>query len=121
MTDWLPITYREFWDVPRIFFVPFDAQTYLFDCAFDEGTEDYPDQYEVFLMTRLTDEQMAGSWERIREKATRKLGTVPVSTVQFDPTRRKEIRSDIFDRLMPVTPSANGAPQHADPPAAPVS
>src|SRR5438309_10980414 len=107
MNNWLSINYRECWDVPRIFFVQFAGESYLFDCPFDNEVEDYPDKYEVFLMPRLTHEEMVGSWEHIKNRAIHKLGDIPVSAVQFDPTHRMEIRSDIFDRLTPVTHSAN--------------
>lgn len=116
-----PINYREFWDVPRIFFAEHRGQLFLFDCRFDEAVEDYPESYQVFLMPRLTDLEYAGSWADLWRKAVRKVADVPVAAVRFDPTRRKAIGAEVFDAFAPASPPANGAPDHADAPPAHVS
>ena len=118
MTDWTPIKYRDFWDVPRIFFAEHGGRLYLFDCPFDETGEDYPESYQVFQMPALTDIDYAGSWADLWRKAVRKLGEVPVAAIRFDPTRRKAIGAEVFDILPPAGPPANGAPDHADAPSA---
>jgi len=46
---------------------------------------------------------------------------IPVAAVRFDPTRRKEIGAEVFDRLAPARPPAHGTPDHADLPPAHVS
>jgi hypothetical protein len=111
----VPINYRDFWDVPRIFFAEHAGRLYLFDCQFDEDTEDYPESYQVFLMPPLTDLDFAGSWADLWRKAVRKVGDVPVAAVRFDPTRRQAIGAEVFDLLGLSGPPANGAPDHADP------
>jgi len=121
MSEWVPIRYLGFWDVPRNFLVRHDGELLLFNCPFSEELDDYPETYAVYVLPEMTREEIDRDWVGLPDQAIRNLGDVPISAVQFDPTRRKEIRSDIFDRLLPVTPSANGAPQHADTPAAPVS
>lgn len=102
---WVPINYREFWDVPRIFFVEDDGQLYLFDCRFDEAIEDYPDEYRVYLMPHLGAEELAGSWAKVDRKAIRQLGTVPVARVKFDPTKREQIDAAILDEFAAATRS----------------
>lgn len=99
MTRWVAINYREFWDVPRIFFTEENSQLYLFDCRFDEEVEDYPDEYRVYLMPQLSEADLAGSWAEVHRMATRELGTVPVDHVTFDPTRRKQIDASVLDGL----------------------
>lgn len=110
MTRRAPIRYRDFWDVPRIFFVEDRGRLFLFDCQFDERVEDYPDVYQVFLMPPLTEADYAGSWAPLYQRATAKLGDVPVSAVVFDPTKRQAINAVVLDPFFPTAPlsTANG-------------
>jgi hypothetical protein len=95
-----PITYRDFWDVPRIFLVTHEGRTLLFDCPFDEATEDYPDTYAVYQLPALADGELTGSWDKLSERAERYLGTVPVGEVRFDPTRRQGIDPAVLRELL---------------------
>ena len=53
MPRWVQISYREFWDVPRMV-VAWDQQhTYLFDCPFDEMLDDYATDYGVLRHAEL--------------------------------------------------------------------
>lgn len=116
MTEWVPITYRDFWDVPRIFFANHDGRLYLFDCQFDEPGEDYPNEYQVFQMPVLTDADYAGSWAGLWHKAVGKLGDVPIPAVRFDPSRRKAIGAEVFALIpQPATPSS-GVGRHVTAP-----
>jgi hypothetical protein len=101
MSTWADINYRGFWDVPRIFFVRHDGRLYLFDCAFDDEVEDYPETYAVYEMPELTDADYAGSWVHLADNAVRRLGEVPLDQVQFDPTKRRQINTAIFAALTP--------------------
>jgi hypothetical protein len=115
MTGRATIKYREFWDVPRIFFVENDERLYLFDCRFDETLDDYPDSYQVFLMPPLTDAELAGSWADLWRRAVKKVGDVPIPSVRFDPTKRAAIDVDVFDLIRPSAAPVNGPPTHAQP------
>jgi hypothetical protein len=102
---WIDIVqYRDFWDVPRIFLILQRDQLLLFDCAFDEQLEDYPDSYTVYCMPNLTEEDLSGSWRPLPAKALSTLATVPIDDVVFDPTRRKAIQSNLIDRLLALKP-----------------
>jgi hypothetical protein len=81
------IRYREFWDVPRIFLLSFQERLFLFDCPFDEELEDYPNQYKVYLLPNLSEEELDGSWEKLSDRALRHLGDVPIVNIQFDPNK----------------------------------
>ena len=94
-----PISYRGYWDVPRIFYLTDGGQTYLFDCMFSEDLDDYPDDYRVYLMPPLTEADVAGSWDGLSRLAKAYLGTIPVRDVRFDETRRRLIDAAILDRL----------------------
>lgn len=108
MAEWVPITYRDFWDVPRIFFASRDGQLYLFDCQFDESVEDYPNAYQVFQMPPLTDADYAASWAGLWHRAIRKIGDIPLPAVRFDPTRRKAVGAEVFDLIPQPTAPSNG-------------
>ncbi len=100
MNHWAPIQYREFWDVPRIFLVPYQGKWFLFDCAFDEATEDFPDSYRVYVVPEPSNEELAGSWDKLHEKATRYCGEVPLRRVRFDPSKRREVDTSVFEELI---------------------
>jgi hypothetical protein len=99
MNHWASIRYREFWDVPRIFLVPHQGQWFLFDCPFDEESEDFPDFYRVYIVPEPSEEELAGSWDKLHEKATLYSGEVPIARVHFDPSKRREIDVGILDEL----------------------
>ncbi len=100
MTHWLPIRYRDFWDVPRIFLVQLEGQSILFDCRFDEVKEDYPDRYQIYLLPALTESELAGSWDGLADRASHRAAEIAVSEVRFDQTSRQAIDGSILDKLM---------------------
>ena len=97
---WLPIRYREVWDVPRIFLVARGDNLLLFDCPFDEETEYYPDLYHVYLMPPLTEQELTGSWGNLAGRATEHLADVPIARVKFDPSIRQSVDAAILDELL---------------------
>jgi hypothetical protein len=101
MSDWADINYRDFWDQPRIFFVRNADRLYLFDCAFDDELEDYPDTYAVYEVPELTESDLAGSWAHLADKAIRRVGEISLDQVRFDPTKRRQIDTVIFASLVP--------------------
>jgi hypothetical protein len=100
MDNMAPITYRDFWDVPRVFIASYRGERVLFDCAFDEAAEDYPGAYRVYLLPGLRDEDLAGSWDKLHAKASRYLGEIPVREVRFDPTRRQAVDADVLEKFL---------------------
>lgn len=99
MSQWAPIQYREFWDVPRIFLVPYRGRWFLFDCPLDERTEDFPDAYQVYVIPEPTGEELSGSWDKLHEKATHCLGKVAISAARFDSSKRREMDTAVLDEL----------------------
>lgn len=99
MGQMLRIIYRGFWDVPRMIFIRYNDKLYLFDSEFDDAIDDYSPFYKVYLMPDFNSEHLIDlrSWENIHLKAIRKLGQVPVVSVKFDASLRKEIDAVIFD------------------------
>jgi hypothetical protein len=105
---WSDISYRGFHDVPRIFVTRHHGQMYLFDCAFDEQIDDYPEQYQVFLMPELADADLPKDWTTLSARALRHLGPIPIADVQFDPSRRAQVDVSIIDDLMSAGVRASG-------------
>lgn len=44
---WIPIQYRDFYDIPRIFVMHHLGDTFVFDCPFDDDADEYPEYYVV--------------------------------------------------------------------------
>lgn len=99
---WVPIRYRDFWDVPRIFLANYENKLFLFDCPFDDEIEDYPRHYKVYVLPDLAEEVLAGSWAELYTSATQYLGEVPIENVRFDATKRREIDSAVLEELVAV-------------------
>ena len=100
MDQWAAIHYRDFYDVPRIFLVSYEGRQFLFDCAFDEDLDDYPNEYCVYLMLPLTETDLAGTWEQLPRMAKRFLGQLGIKEVQFDPTKRNFINTTVINQLL---------------------
>jgi hypothetical protein len=108
MTNWAPIRYMGFWDVPRIFLVRHQGYQFLFDCPFDDELDDYAEAYQVYLMPEIPDEELPRDWTTLRGRAIRRLGEIPVSKVQFDPTKRRQIDTAVLDALTPHAAPRSG-------------
>ena len=106
MSDRASIKYRGFWDVPRIFLTRHRSQTFLFDCAFDQELDDYPDNFKAYLMPDIADDELPKDWTLLLQRATQYLGEVPVSRVEFDASRRTSIDAGILDELLQRHPIA---------------
>ena len=94
------IIYRDFWDWPRIFIVRHGGRDYLFDCIFNDVSEDFENTFDVYSLPDLTNETLVGSWEHLSTKATSYLGKVPVHDVVFDASKRRSIDTSIIDVLL---------------------
>lgn len=108
MSKWLSIRYRGFWDVPRIFLVRDRGQTFLFECAFSDAIDDYPDEYNVYLLPEIGDADLPADWTTLVARALHHLGKVPVTNVQFDATRRKEMDASILEQFLTAA-AVNGS------------
>lgn len=100
MDKWAAIRYRDFYDVPRIFVVSHEGRQFLFDCAFDDELDDYPDSYRVYLLPPVADVDLEGSWERLPQLAKEFLGVIGVSQVQFDPTKREAVNLAVIEKIL---------------------
>lgn len=94
---WLPIDYREFYDLPRLFAVRRSDGIYVFDCAFDAGIDDYEKFFSIYRLEEDAD-LATPSWDDLIQKVS-SIGRVPVTDVRFDETRRQAIDEAIFKRI----------------------
>ena len=93
------ITYREFYDVPRMFVVSYRGKQYLFDGTFDESADEYPDTYQVYVLPKLGRDELNGSWVGLSDNAEEHLGEVLVSSVVFDESRRRAIDPQVIEEV----------------------
>jgi hypothetical protein len=95
-----PFQYGEFYDVPRTIAIRYQANLFLLQSAFDEGADEYPDNYDVYrLPESVTRDLSQNSWKFIEDLKLLPIGRIPIEKVQFDPTRRKELDASILDQF----------------------
>ena len=99
-----PFVYREVYDVPRFMGVTHDRRQFLFESAFNDDLDDYPDFYHVFLLRPTTPDDLNGSWVHLSERSEAYLGKVPVRDVVFDETNRREVGTGVLERLLASPP-----------------
>lgn len=97
--DWLPIRYRDFYDIPRMIIVAYRDELYLFDSPFDAKADEYSDWFTVYRLPSSIGERVdEESWEGLPGSGE-KIGRVATSDVEFDPSKRRSISSAVFDGL----------------------
>ena len=98
------ILYAGFYDHPLGFTVRHQGALYLFWRDFSDDLDEYEDTYRVYAMPPMTDQDIQSSWLKLNEAATALLGEVPVKSVVFDETRRREIETAVLERLLADSP-----------------
>jgi hypothetical protein len=100
--SWLPIRYREFYDIPRLFVIEQGGWFYCFECRFDDSLGEYPSSYRVYhLDPTLSAEIDADSWEGLASKGMF-VGEVETHHVKFDETLRAAVDSSVIDLFRPL-------------------
>jgi len=98
-SDWPAIRYRDFYDIPRAVVVEWRDRLYLFDCLYDYDVDDYDSRFAVFLLPDELKERIDEiSWTDLDHLGIR-VGSVAVSEVEFDETRRRSLNPAVFDQL----------------------
>lgn len=98
-SSWLPIKYRDFYDVPRLVVVEWRGDLYMLDSPFDEGQDDYTDVFTVYRLPADAREAVAeDSWDDLPGSGVA-LGQIAVEEVQFDETRREAVSDELFRAL----------------------
>ena len=98
---WLPFIYRDFYDLPRAILMDHEGTAYFLECSFDEGVDEYPDDFAVYVLPPATARKArdpGASWIGLTRNG-RLVGHVPVDQVHFDRSLRRLIRADVFALL----------------------
>ena len=96
---WLPIRYRDFWDVPRLLVVETGDRVLLLDSAFDDVLDEFSPEYSVYDLPALALASAGHDW-RYLSQGGRLLGKIRVSDVTFDDTRRNAILETSIRRFL---------------------
>ncbi|MBA2718649.1 MAG: hypothetical protein H0U52_05285 [Chloroflexi bacterium] len=99
MTSLPIVEYRDFYDVPRLVLIEVDQRLVLLDNPFDDGLDDYSPDYDVYELERDPRYPATRDWRSLSSEG-RHLGTVPVGSITFDPTRRQSLRSAALTSLL---------------------
>jgi len=83
------IKYFSFWDVPRTFVFEQAGKVYVLASEFDDDLDEYPDDYEVFVVSGIANLSAVSDWKSIEPLPKIRVGKVPVAAVNFDESRRK--------------------------------
>ena len=98
--EWLPIRYRDFYDIPRAIVVRYRGTLYFFDCPFDEDLDEYPPAFAVYRLPSSAARQVTHpSWERLAESGEF-LTRVDASKLELDPTKRKSLRARVLEEIL---------------------
>jgi len=99
MKRWTSIKYRDFYDIPRIFLAESQDRVFLFDCPFNEEKDEYEKTFRIYLMPPIGEQELAGSWKNLPQRATRLFGEVGISEVEFDTTFRRQVNLEFLGRF----------------------
>lgn len=96
---WLPLKYREYYDLPRAFVVEYRHALYFFDSRFDAETDEYSDYFDVYrLPMELANTLDQMSWEHL-DLMGEVVGRVPTTAVHLDPSKRQFVDDGVFALL----------------------
>ena len=98
---WIRIVdYREFYDVPRMFVVERSGSLLLFDCPFDADLDAYPPQYSIYRLPHSLRHAFPDDWTQLPSRATTCLGTIRLSEIEFDASKRAGVVIKGIDALL---------------------
>lgn len=96
----IPFRYFSFWDVPRSILLRHRGRLLYLRSAFDEELDEYPVSYVVYALPDSVEAEAAnGVWTFLNSLGP-ELGRVPITAVEFDPTRRKFLDDVVLDQFI---------------------
>jgi len=93
------IKYFSFWDVPRTFAFEQGGKVYLLTSEFDDDVDEYPDDYDVFVVSGIENLSVVNDWKSIEPLPKARVGKIPVAAVQFDSSHRKFVDGSFLDSI----------------------
>ena len=97
MSGWLPFSYRDFHDVPRLLAFSYAGHWYILDCQFDDDLDEYEGSFRLLRVVDADVPDLEGSdWRNIVDRASF-VAALPVDSVQFDSTKRQKIADSVLE------------------------
>ncbi|SRR6266478_3637717 len=93
------IKYFSFWDVPRTFAFERGGKVYVLTSEFDDDLDEYPDNYEVLVVSGIRDLSSVSDWNSIERLPKTRLGSVLVSSVRFEGSRPNYVDGSFLDNI----------------------
>jgi len=106
----IPITYGEFYDVPRMIEFQLGGQWYFLRSHFDEEKDDYTDFYDAYLLPFHSEDELKSNpnyWTELSEALH--LGRISIGEIGLDETRRRSIDADAMEKWLSVRKKECGA------------
>ena len=100
MVTMVKFRYGGYWDVPRDIVFRYRDQLFLFLSSFDEDLDEYPDDYSVYRVPTSYPSSEIESWMYVPTESFTYLGQIPIRSVTFDATLRKELDASVLDPLI---------------------
>ena len=101
MTEMMPFTYGEFYDVPRSLIFRYKDRFVLLKSSFDEEIDEYPDNYEVYVVSDSAETFLnTEPWDATNWATKTHIGQVPITQIEFDESRRKLIDASFVNSLL---------------------
>jgi hypothetical protein len=101
MGERLPITYGEFYDVPRMIRFRLGARWYFLRSYFDDTADEYADAYDVYeLPFQAEAEVEANNLYWMKLEGAVHLGKIAVDEIGLDETRRRSVDGGAFKRWL---------------------
>jgi hypothetical protein len=88
--------YRDFHEVPRVFYVEHDGRYFLFDCEYDERRGDYAPGYTVYVVPK--EAVATPSWQELAARSV-VTGWLPLDAVEFDETKQRAMLASVLQHL----------------------
>jgi hypothetical protein len=89
----VPFKYHAFWDVPRFIVCTVQGTELLLDAGFDDALDEYSPDYKVYVLPLDLDLKSLYTWPQLPSADSSYLGSIAVSSIEFDPTKRQELES----------------------------
>jgi hypothetical protein len=101
MAGMIPFQYAGFWDVPRYILLRYCEQTLLLESPFDDDLDEYPSAYSVYQVHCMASGvDLSRDWALLDRAQLRFVGEIPISAVEFDPTKRQALDSACLKDLL---------------------
>lgn len=96
----VPFDYSGFWDVPRFIRCKVEGTELLLESEFDDSMDDYSSDYKVYASPPGMESSALSGWAQEPSSKASYLGSIPVSEIEFDATKRNELEAEPLVKLL---------------------